>query len=361
MATGAIVPDLNTFNDHLETIAGKVHPLLCEGDWPLPISTMLERRLSGDTPSLKTLRAFFFDFAMRLLTLAGGPALRQQPGFIRWCAAQQKSDHAESDPLADKYYVEYLAATGLALYFLGEPFSQPWERVRKWVAKDGGGLPNGVCVGKAIGDIIRGARLAHKRPAFALGRNREEIEPAELRVMLLSHLPIVLFESLLKDAENLPDCVPPAAHELGRCYELLQLRLYANEGLPMKYLVDKEAVRPRLSKQSDPAAAWSAMIKWLCETVFTANFSNQAVCLVSVKNLPAVFLNHNTGLYTFASKQQQENSAIEMPFPASYMQEARRKLYQKALGSIAVTDEENLLISGRANGALVARKDLLGF
>ncbi|WP_233853917.1 hypothetical protein [Paraburkholderia sp. HD33-4] len=52
-------------------------------------------------------------------------------------------------------------AVSLGLYFPGVPISEPWDLVQTWADEERGGLPNGICVAKAIGDIVRSSRKWH--------------------------------------------------------------------------------------------------------------------------------------------------------------------------------------------------------
>lgn len=324
-----------------------------------PIFNKVEAKLRGQSPSLRDMRNFFFSFAERLMMLGNGTSLRDDALFSGWCKRSGVPGHSASNAAADNYYVEYLTASWLALYFLGQPFSQPWERVRKWVDQAGGGLPNGTCVAKAIGDIIRAARIAKKRPAALPGKNRggEQFGP-DFPVIVLSHLPLMLFRSLVSATQR-PGCVPPAAHVLGRCYELLQLRLYAIEGAAIKYFVPSNLVDDLLKKEPDPARAPGEMLKWLCEVVFPTPCAAQCVVLVGIQTLPAVFLNHNSGLYTFEIPARDPHSTIEIPLPASYLQAGRRKLYRETLEKVTVDDESNLLVIGRRPDAASVLEKLL--
>lgn len=358
--------DFVSFANDLRTVENVVRTLMTgqngEAAFDEPIFNRVEagmRRALVDRPAL---RKRCYDFAGALLALENGAGLAQSASFFesRNDGKIRIEPGTVSKATADRFYIENLSAAWLVLYFLGEPFGKLWERVRRWVSAEGGGLPNGTCVGKAIGDIVRAARLAHKRrwTARRFNRHGQPVEEKDFTVMVLSHLPMVLFRSLLTDVEH-SEGVSPEAHVLGRCYELLQMQLYAREQLPFKYFVSRDSVKAVLQSQPDPNAATTAMLDWLCRTLFVGAFPDQFVGLVDMSSLPAVFLNHNEGLYTFELPWRDNSSAVEIPLPASYMQEARRRLYRDTLERIPTDDQHNLLKIGRGDNAAAALQRLL--
>jgi hypothetical protein len=309
----------------------------------------------------------------------------------------------ESAAEAEKVRIEMLTACWLGLYFLGVPFGSPWEYVLRWADDDSGGLPNGVCVAKAIGDIAREARkLAVKSKRFketlakkaegkeskgtgecratgakdvvnaVIPHDAREGEAVELQqkllerayrekmddpmLIVLSGRPVFLFRELLT-GPKIPGCAPEGVHVLGRCYELLQLALYLRTGERLLYCIREDSVLQTfgfLDNQPDNAltrddafTVWKRGLDGLHSiTVEPRNVNarkNQKVVLVHDPLVPPCFINHERGLYTFETLYSPAKSASgcgrhrEIPLPASYMRDIRRRLYIDSL----TDDEEN--------------------
>jgi hypothetical protein len=198
---------------------------------------------------------------------------------------------------SDEIIMEHLTAVWLALYFCGVPFSHPWERVRR-ISDEQGGLPTGVCISKAIGDVYRAARqLSFRSPV-------ESENVSKSQVLVLTHFPSVLLKESLSRKER--KCTPLAAHQLGRCYALLQLRLYINEGLPIRYLVPLSSFHASLSIINEnvtvsPSNAASEIMQWLNQ-IYSRRLSGQTVELLMDQTIslgiPTCVLGPRTGVYT---------------------------------------------------------------
>jgi hypothetical protein len=349
--------DFAEFQKKLDALCAVVMKLSCarqDLDITRPIFGAVADGLADAQLGAIRLRAFFFNFAQVLLTMKDGAELQQHTNFLNQCALR---GHKHSHEMAGSDYAEYLTATSLALYFLGQPFSQPWERVLSWVEREGEGLPNGACVAKAIGEIIRSARIANCRA-----------RPATTPLLMFSHMPIILFKSYVEQAEVV-SCVPQSAHLLGHCYELLQMRLYANEKLPFTYFVPRRIVQAKL-RQDRPGefdTAWKEALDWLCGHVFQHAFPNRAntqfVVLVGTETLQPVFLNATAGLYTSARLPVEEgDDPRPTPLPATFLRKVRVKLYRKTLESIPLAKMENLLGLDRSvpNEQARVRTELFG-
>jgi hypothetical protein len=310
----------------------------------------------------------------------------------------------ESAPEAERIRIELLTACWLGLYFLGVPFGSPWEYVLRWADDDGGGLPNGVCVAKAIGDIARDARkLAVKSKSFratlakqlASAADTDAGEPgtpdanavagaaplpeahegdaaneqAKLRaraceekmddptLIVLSGWPVLLFRELL-DGPKIAGCTPEGAHVLGRCYELLQLALYLRTEEKLLYCIREDSVIQTFgfldSKRSGALTSEEAFTIWkrglnglhsirADHQDLTAR-EKQKVLLIPDPLVPPCFINHERGLYTFEMLEPVQSGSgrkREIPLPASYMRNIRRRLYIDSL-----TDDEEY---GQAN------------
>ncbi|MBV6824627.1 hypothetical protein [Pseudomonas sp. PD9R] len=230
---------------------------------------------------------------------------------------------------ADHLYVELLAGACIGLYFLGVPMGQPWDRVLQWVESDGGGLPNGVCVAKAIGDLVRAERKATVDP----------------ELLVRSYLPVALFRELIRDGAVLPrapcpqdrplHCAAVAAGVLGRCYELLQICLYVREGRSISYVVPRSLIQKMLGITPESAEEhvhprWEQMCDWLDYVFHAPKLDRQHVCIIDPVGLPACFINRSSGLFTF-ERVTDTDDARDFPLPASYMRSGRRLQYSNQL------------------------------
>ncbi|MBK5124975.1 hypothetical protein IQ288_34675 [Burkholderia sp. R-69980] len=275
-------------------------------------------------------------------------APRLQQWHTRWYA--RAGDAVQMSPGAiENTYVKNLTAVWLGLYFLGVPFWHPWERVRQWEDEKGGGLPSGACVAKAIGDIVRSARMRCVR------------KPATERcpLIILSGWPILLFEDLMIDGPD-KQGIEDDACILGRYYEFLQLLLYCRPrpGYPVYYYITEEVIARKLGIRNATAVnkdvvlkQWNLACEWLRDSVFNGERDdNQAVYVLDEPKTPPCFINHAEGLFTF--EQFKGAQMAELPLSAGYMREVRRALYvqtfeseqrDKTWRNILVPDASNTL------------------
>ncbi|WP_028218648.1 hypothetical protein [Paraburkholderia oxyphila] len=240
-------------------------------------------------------------------------------------------------------YVELLTGAWLGLYFLGVPDGRPWSVVRHWAEHQGGGLPNGACVSKAIGDIVRDAFRAHRDAAAGRGG-----KPGDL--LIHSFLPMVVFPELVIAASEYDKGdgaakIPVCFHHVAREYEVLQFRRYANGGYPYVYSVPARFVygylkqrvdNPPDGKPVDFRTAYNALCDDLrgrlqdgCP-IREAEKAQQRIVVLSYDRAPACFINDHTGLFTFEAIDAWDASPA-VPLPASYMREDRRKRYAARL------------------------------
>lgn len=238
-------------------------------------------------------------------------------------------------------YIELLTTTWLGLYYLGVPDGRPWDAVRRWADEHGGGLPNGACLAKAIGDVVRGAMRAHN----ACRRGGSCVPAGDLLVH--SYLPMIIFPELIdkpvsRDPSSDDPALPAQLHRLGRRYEYIQLILYANAGFPFLYSVPKRFVetyiiaewekkRPRdqkVTKYCVFEAICSELRSRLQHAVTPDDAAHQRVVVVDYDRPPACFLNDDTGLFTFEEIDAQDKIQ-DIPLPASYMLPERRQLYRR--------------------------------
>jgi hypothetical protein len=313
--------------------------------------------------------------ADRIQRYAGALMDEEEDGAPSKSAISNNST-AKSESDWYRKYVEQLTATWLSLYFLGVPLAPLWDRVQLWAHGRGGGLPGGVCVSKAIGDIVRSTRKAN-------GRRSPEVDGQPL--LMHSYFPILLFPKQLIPTLETQQAQRPGngslvshsmqrtgfgrpdiPHTLGLCYEYWQLRLYARAGHPIVYSVPQAVVRAILAngrrpdnlkqdEREDMLALWTEV----CGDMRTLTFGGrkeagltarrQRVVLVEHDRPPACFVNHESGLFTFERVDGSDDGA-ELPLPASYMSDARRELYKDRLLAPATATqtypEHNLLEAG---------------
>ncbi|MFM0336870.1 hypothetical protein [Paraburkholderia fungorum] len=271
-------------------------------------------------------------------------------------------------------YVELLTAAWLGLYYLGVPDGRAWDAVLNWAEEQGGGLPNGVCVGKAIGDIVRGARRAHRAHAAGHGRL-----PSEL--LIHSFLPMVIFPELTREkvryyepSNSQVPKVPSWVHELARAYETLQFRLYANAGYPFLYSVPRRFVHKHLeirAKRRSPGNPELAYddYRQMCEELQDRLQKNgpqdpmlrqaQRVVVLHYDRAPACFVNDDVGLFTFEAIDIMDDVQA-MPLPATYMHEHRRRRYYQRIKDAEPQDPaRNLLLPIKGNEQ--AHKDMFDY
>lgn len=329
--------DFNEFEKKLDVLSKEVFKLTCEKqqlDDTKPIFYEVAQRLEECGQLLSDCRTYFLNFSKDLLEIKNGIQLENIGNFKEICARYYPE---YTGALADAGYVEYLTATSLALYFLGQPFSQPWARALKRVKISVGGLPNGACVGKAIGEIVRSARIANLC-------SQQHAEP----LLVYSHMPIVLFKSYISNPRE-ESCLPTSAHTLGRCYELFQLRLYANEGLPFRYFIPSEFIDAKLNAENgtDPNSARKAALEWMRNHAFRRRSQTPSQFVVPIKTNPLspVFLNDASGIIT-SSRTPDERSPSNSntpPLPATFVRKSRMRLYRTRLMDIEVDGANNLL------------------
>ncbi|MCP2092028.1 UNVERIFIED_ORG: hypothetical protein J2Y81_008134 [Paraburkholderia sediminicola] len=241
--------------------------------------------------------------------------------------------HRIPDKEGERVFVELLTATWLGLYFLGISVPDLWDRVRSWEDEDGGGLPNGVCVAKAIGDIVREARKARQQGPAA-------------RLCVHSFLPLLMFSGLIETGAvyaghhgRSPER-HDHVHALGRYYEFLQLQLYARAERPLLYTVPFTLFRGAMADGGEGfdhrRARWAEMWRCLRKIAFSGVSSvqlakwDQRVILTVPSSPPACFLNHDTGLITFEGLDPADGGR-DIPLPANYMRRARLRLYRERL------------------------------
>lgn len=220
-----------------------------------------------------------------------------------------------------EFHADLLAATWLGLYFLGVPFNEPWERARRLI-ESAGGYPHGACINKGIGDVYRWARRKLERE-YGVTKGADPSAPERLAgspadaapapasthdapgtpasvpqygVVVYTRLPLAL---LPLDQWSPPRTVTTREiASLGRCYALLQLRLYAASGLPFAYIVPRDVVAEALQRNPDARV----VAQWIVQTLGHAARPGQGF-LVSERNpasdgMPTCILAPTRGLTT---------------------------------------------------------------
>jgi hypothetical protein len=266
---------------------------------------------------------------------------------------------ADEPKVQNECYVELLTGACLGLYFLGVPDGRPWDMVRTWAEYQGGGLPNGACVSKAIGDIVRGAFRAQRDAASGTGQ-----KPGDL--LMHSFLPMAIFPEIVTEknlnylkSDGKPH-IPEYFHHLARSYEMLQFRRYANAGYPFLYSVPARFVCAHLRQRNkggnlhgeeafrasydEVCANMRARLQEACPPIDDADKKRQRVVVLRYDRAPACFINDDAGLFTFeAIDAWDEKSAI--PLPASYMRDDRRDRYYLRVRDFERTEKpRNMLV-----------------
>jgi hypothetical protein len=327
-------------NTVCEVMMARPAPIFSQPISEIIRSEMLRHDVSPDT-ALMTLTSFLEDVvpARDEITHVDATPLPGQP----------QANVSEEEK--NQFMIELLTGVSLALYFIGTPIGRPWAHVRNWAEHHSGGLPNGVCISKAIGDLIREERTA----------------TGSRTLMIRSFLPVLLFRHLVRSLDRAPTTgsayprLCPRVQDLGRCYELHQFILYAHakpppeESLPFYYQIPDEILLEELLRDlPEPATAdeakhhvergWSEMCAWVDSLFPLGGSARQMIHIARVAQTPACFLNHCTGLFTF--EPEAVTASGNMPLPATYMQKIRRQLYEERLKmdwDHARTVKENLL------------------
>lgn len=221
---------------------------------------------------------------------------------------------------ANEIFMESLTASWLTLYFVGLPFIHPWERVRR-LADDCGGFPSGACTTKYIGDLYRLARQERARGIHTA---------PEDDVLVLSYAPSMLIPNLLsRDEANL---TPLSAHVLGRCYALLQLRLYIRAGFPLTYYVTQQALRRNWRAMMPEGGHarmdfFAAMRDWLLLNVPTSAPGQHVRLLLGAvpPGMPTCVLSARAGMYIMDTSQH------PVPFAGNYVRGSLQLSYREKL------------------------------
>lgn len=228
------------FWDDLTHVTRVVHTLLTENDRIELRAFTLEVRCRCDAAirdrTLIFANGLLDELAETSVGYSYAPGEAPPPWFEHYLNAdlvEVASDTAVSR--IEEFLMEQLTAVWLLLYFLSEPMGHPWERVRR-IADEQGGYPAGACMTKMIGDVYRRARLEF------LDAELNNASTTLPHVLVLSMHPSILVKELLVRPDELK-ITPGAAHVLGRCYALFQLRLYVAERRSVRYVATLQALK----------------------------------------------------------------------------------------------------------------------
>jgi hypothetical protein len=241
---------------------------------------------------------------------------------------------------SDEVLMESLTAAWLALYFLGEPFIHPWEKVRR-IADYRDGFPSGGCIAKYVGDVYRAARHDMMRQAAPL-----KSEP----MLVLSYVPYVLLDGLL-DGGTGDDLTPASVHGLARLYGMMQMRLYFDPGYPVDMFVPIGALKDAVAHLGGKGGAPLEGVKPWLDTLFRHPNPGQSVTLLlnapETAGMPTCVLGPKSGIYTLETG----NSALH--FSGNQVRGALLKSYRDKLKRLGKSgDSKNLLILPMSASAL---------
>jgi hypothetical protein len=245
----------------------------------------------------------------------------------------------------DEILMENLTAGWLALYFLGVPFIEPWERVRR-LADERGGFPSGACVTKYLGDVYRTAR----QQMFGECDGTIPEKQDEFELLVLSYAPLALLDGLLDFTDG--NLTPCAVHQLGWCYALLQLRLYIKGGFPIKYFVPLESLNNNLCKLSNSEQKKCQDIirgikPWLNIVFPETGDERQSVTLLRTSlgtlGMPTCVLGHRIGMCVL------DTSHYPTPFSGNQIAGDLLASYRKKLKNIQPSRVDNLKIWTKAD------------
>lgn len=246
----------------------------------------------------------------------------------------------------DEILMESLTAAWFALYFLGVPFAQLWERVRR-MADERGGYPSGACVTKFIGDLHRIGRLEMVRELKARDTDIADAVRRGLykssQTLILSYMPFGLFKELIH--YNAGHLTPACAHCLGNCYMLLQMRLYIREGFPIRYLVSRESLKQnwdnlRDNPKNDAEAMFQGISGWM-KKVFPNEAYHQSVQLLTsnerIAGMSTCVLGRQVGVYVL------DTSRTSLPFAGNQLTGSLLLSYRAKLNSIDRGDADDVI------------------
>lgn len=371
--------------------------------WPRPpISLLMRQNLVGEQSpfpecSVRGLIDLFKRFARTLDSVKAGEELSTETDMLKglnFTPSQMKL-----------LYVELRTAVSLGLYFLGVPSVSLWDRVLTWSFEKGGGLPNGICVAKAIGDIVRSSRKFHEAHEPAPNEMPHLRRNSKTDLLIVSFLPMLLFRDLILWGGNPPEThddlepthplirrldsnaskavddesptdersvLSQSIHRLGRCYETLQLQLHIAAGYPILYAVPQEVVKAEIDDcmqrtGSGANEQWTAMCNFLDKTIVrnrrTEKMHPGTQQIILMKNTipPACFINHDSGLLTFEGIGPALSSHRQIPLPANHMLNERHERYRNRVISIwndiVETKDRDLLAVHNRDGLF---KEMLG-
>lgn len=272
----------------------------------------------------------------------------------------------------DEVVTDLLTGLWLAMYFVGVPIGSAWERAVQ-IAEGGGGFPHGACANKAIGDVYRSARLIYRAEFMPLVRQVVEKAPQPGGVVVCGEIPrelvapprVVVFTRrprtlLVVEAGALTQCKPTLTL-LGRYYAQFQLKLYAEAGLPITYMVSLAAVEELLALPAGEFAALSASVQ---AVLGASSRPGQSIVVAheqtATLGIPTCVLGHNRGIYTLTDSEANRDA---IPFAGNRFGSEMTAAYRTRLIGLSgaqvrwsgvddlkmrLEDARNLLLGGTA-------------
>ena len=275
--------------------------------------------------------------------------------FDDWCMRGKGDYPARSSvdnavPPTEDTLIELLTGAWLGLYFLSTPFVHPWERALR-IAQGSGGLPGGACLSKAIGDLYRHSRLSGIRNFGRFSAMAEDKTADAAGILVLDIDPLSMSRRLYRPIVDNTDDIRPLSDVLigiSTCYELLQLRLYVEEGLPIKYILPFVAIgapTTPAAPRGDRRNMWFALasvfpnegadVHWRFNPRKLGSVVAQEVLVIDheMTTVPQCVLGHQIGVQGLRLDPMPKASAHRAPLAGNYLAKNLLEMYRRQLQS----------------------------
>lgn len=246
----------------------------------------------------------------------------------------------------DEAVADVLTGAWFALYFLGCPFSPPWERAVQ-IAEPAGGFPRGACVSKALGDVYRDSRRIYlsdymvevedrctRQQSYSPSPNQQDgnsvyVEPPGIVVYTRRPLTVFTPEAY---AESV--CIPEL-NQLGKLYVQTQVKLYIRAELPITVILSATSVKELLQRGE---VISKRILQTVCEILGHRSRMGQYLQIAedqeATLGIPTVILGHNRGFYTLS---ESDSNRPDAPFSGSRFGSEVEVAYRRRLGELRVT------------------------